>query len=61
MRFSLIGGLLGNLFYRSLQILALLRLLKREIFALSIIAEVWAKRKSIGRYFWDPRYRRDRG
>lgn len=48
------GGLLGILFYRSLQILALPRLLKREIFTLSIVAEVWVKRKSNGRYFWDP-------
>ena len=40
------------LFSRSLQILALPRLLEREFFTLWIVAEVLAGRKSIGGYFW---------
>ena len=41
-----------GLFSRSLQILALSRLLERGFFTLRIVAEVWVERKSIGGYFW---------
>src|SRR5271167_5087821 len=44
-----------GLFSRSLQILALSRLLERGFFTLRIVAEVWVERKSIGGYFWSPR------
>lgn len=48
------GGLLENLFYRSLQILVRQGSQKGKLFTLLIVAEVWLKCKSIGRYVWDP-------
>ena len=39
------------LFSRSLQILALPRLLEGGLFTVWIVAEVWVERKSIGGYF----------